>query len=175
MKPKSLHLFHLHLIQVFCFLQSAKLDFLANVTFNSLPNSLSNISYIVFFFYMGCAPTKPLMDLSHQGLHKLKMENGYVKGARKSSSGGRNLRGSSGGGSSSGGRGGGSDGGSGVVRRSSVSGKSDDMDELVDGWPKWLTDNVPKDALDGLVPKSAEAFDKLDKVSTLSVFRLIVT
>ncbi|KAI3820311.1 hypothetical protein L1987_07856 [Smallanthus sonchifolius] len=140
---------------------------------------------------MGCAPTKPLMDSSHQGLHKLKMENGYVRGSRNSNSSGRNFSNSSGsgsggsrkekavsgregkegtrrsngsgGGSSSGGGRGGSDG---VMRRSSVSVISDDLDELVDGWPKWLTDNVPKHALDGLVPKSAEAYDKLDKIGS---------
>ncbi|KAL7596737.1 hypothetical protein Lser_V15G30913 [Lactuca serriola] len=147
---------------------------------------------------MGCAPTKPLLDTSHQGLHKLKMENGYVRGgSRKSVSGGRNLSSSggsssstgsrkekmlmngkegkeagstvrstgSGGTSSSGGGRGGSDGGV-VTRRSSVSPKLDNSDELVDGWPKWLTDNVPKDALDGLIPKSADAYDKLDKVGS---------
>ncbi|XP_076940438.1 putative serine/threonine-protein kinase At1g54610 [Bidens hawaiensis] len=128
---------------------------------------------------MGCAPTKPLMDTSsHHGIHKLKMENGYVRGSRKSNSGGRNFgnSGESGGGgggskavsggrgSSSGGGRGGSDGG-GVMRRSG-SGRSDDLEELVDGWPKWLTDNVPKDALHGLVPKSAEAYDKLDKIGS---------
>lgn len=140
---------------------------------------------------MGCAPTKPLMDLSHQGLQKLKMENGYVRGSRRSTSGGRNLSSSSGSGSSgsrkekmmsgngggggassSGGGRGGSDGG-GVMRRGSVSVKPDDLDELVDGWPKWLTDNIPKDALDGLVPKSADAYDKLDKVIIFSGFCLI--
>lgn len=119
-----------------------------------------------------------------------------MRGSRKSTSSGRNLSGSSGssggsssrkekvmsgsngsggggggGTSSSGGGRGGSDGG-GVIRRSSVLAKVDDADELVDGWPKWLTDNVPKDALDGLVPKSADAYDKLDKVITLSAFCL---
>ncbi|KAJ0571801.1 putative protein-serine/threonine kinase CMGC-CDK-CRK7-CDK9 family [Helianthus annuus] len=119
------------------------------------------------------------------------MENGYVRGSRKSTSGGRSSGSSGGsgrkekavsgremegtrrsngsgggtGGSSSGGGRGGSDGG--VVRRSSsVSVRSDELDELVDGWPKWLTDNVPKHALDGLVPKSAEAYDKLDKIGS---------
>ncbi|XAR62250.1 Cyclin-dependent kinase [Bertholletia excelsa] len=37
-------------------------------------------------------------------------------------------------------------------------------DEMVDGWPKWLTDNIPSDALSGIVPRSADSFDKLDKV-----------
>lgn len=36
--------------------------------------------------------------------------------------------------------------------------------EIVDGWPNWLTDNIPKKALAGLVPRSAESFEKLDKV-----------
>ncbi|KAJ1260493.1 hypothetical protein BS78_10G236500 [Paspalum vaginatum] len=37
-------------------------------------------------------------------------------------------------------------------------------DELVDGWPTWLLDNVPREALDGIVPKSADAYDKIEKV-----------
>ena len=39
-------------------------------------------------------------------------------------------------------------------------------DEMVDGWPKWLIDNIPKEVFAGLVPKSAESYDKLDKVIT---------
>ena len=38
-------------------------------------------------------------------------------------------------------------------------------DELVDGWPKWLVDNIPADVLGGLVPRSADSYDKLAKVS----------
>lgn len=38
-------------------------------------------------------------------------------------------------------------------------------DELVDGWPKWLVDNVSADLLEGLVPTSADSYDKLAKVS----------
>ncbi|KAJ6709163.1 CYCLIN-DEPENDENT KINASE [Salix koriyanagi] len=37
-------------------------------------------------------------------------------------------------------------------------------EEVVDGWPKWLTDNVPREVLGGLIPKSAENYDKLAKV-----------
>lgn len=37
-------------------------------------------------------------------------------------------------------------------------------DEMVDGWPKWLLDNVPKDGLAGLVPKTADSYDKLAKI-----------
>lgn len=43
--------------------------------------------------------------------------------------------------------------------------KAGDEDEVVDGWPKWLTDNIPSDALAGLTPRSAETYDKIDKVS----------
>ncbi|KAJ9567617.1 hypothetical protein OSB04_003583 [Centaurea solstitialis] len=127
---------------------------------------------------MGCAPTKPLMDSSHPpqqlGLHKLKMENGYVRKSNVSrkdkKEGGKKItsasRSTGSGGtttSSSGGGGGGGGGGGpdeGLRRSSNVS------DEVVDGWPKWLTDNIPKDALEGLVPKSADAYDKLDKVGS---------
>ena len=38
-------------------------------------------------------------------------------------------------------------------------------DEMVDGWPKWLVDNVPREALAGLVPKSAESYIMIKKVS----------
>ncbi|KAJ1424974.1 Serine/threonine-protein kinase, active site [Sesbania bispinosa] len=37
-------------------------------------------------------------------------------------------------------------------------------DEMVDGWPRWLVDNVPTQALAGLVPKSAESYKMIDKV-----------
>uniref|UniRef100_A0A7N0TSY4 Protein kinase domain-containing protein n=1 Tax=Kalanchoe fedtschenkoi TaxID=63787 RepID=A0A7N0TSY4_KALFE len=37
-------------------------------------------------------------------------------------------------------------------------------EEYVDGWPKWLVDNVPKEALDVLAKKTADSYDKLAKV-----------
>lgn len=37
-------------------------------------------------------------------------------------------------------------------------------DELVDGWPRWLVNNIPRDVLAGLVPKSADSYIKIDKV-----------
>ncbi|XP_008799048.2 probable serine/threonine-protein kinase At1g54610 isoform X1 [Phoenix dactylifera] len=37
-------------------------------------------------------------------------------------------------------------------------------DEQVDGWPRWLTDNIPRAVLAGLVPRSADSYEKLDKV-----------
>lgn len=39
-------------------------------------------------------------------------------------------------------------------------------EELIDGWPKWLVDNIPREALAGLVPKSADSYDKIDKVGS---------
>ncbi|KAM0912021.1 hypothetical protein ACQ4PT_013081 [Festuca glaucescens] len=42
--------------------------------------------------------------------------------------------------------------------------EADDREQLVDGWPTWLLDNVPREALQGIVPRSADAFDKIDKV-----------
>ncbi|KAK2979901.1 hypothetical protein RJ640_020143 [Escallonia rubra] len=65
----------------------------------------------------------------------------------------------------SGGPGGG--GGGNVSQRITLA-KPAGEEELVDGWPKWLTDNIPKEALAGLVPRSAESYDKLDKVSLSS-------
>lgn len=41
-------------------------------------------------------------------------------------------------------------------------------DDLVGGWPKWLLENVKKDALAGLVPKTADSYDKLAKVSVIN-------
>ncbi|KAL0326016.1 UNVERIFIED_CONTAM: putative serine/threonine-protein kinase [Sesamum radiatum] len=37
-------------------------------------------------------------------------------------------------------------------------------DELVEGWPKWLTDNIPRDVLRNIVPKSADSYVKIDKI-----------
>ncbi|XP_040999160.1 probable serine/threonine-protein kinase At1g54610 [Juglans microcarpa x Juglans regia] len=36
--------------------------------------------------------------------------------------------------------------------------------ELVDGWPKWLTDNIPRQVLTGFVPRSADSYVMLTKV-----------
>ncbi|XP_051124148.1 probable serine/threonine-protein kinase At1g54610 [Andrographis paniculata] len=44
------------------------------------------------------------------------------------------------------------------------SAKKSGEDELVDGWPKWLTDNIPREVLKSIVPKSADAFVKIDKI-----------
>ncbi|XP_060193140.1 probable serine/threonine-protein kinase At1g54610 [Lycium barbarum] len=39
-------------------------------------------------------------------------------------------------------------------------------EELIDGWPKWLVDNIPREVLAGLVPKCADSYDKIDKVGS---------
>nr|GMC55184.1 probable serine/threonine-protein kinase At1g54610 [Ipomoea batatas] len=39
-------------------------------------------------------------------------------------------------------------------------------EEMVDGWPKWLVDNVSRQVLAGLVPKSADSYEKIDKVGS---------
>ncbi|KAJ4701039.1 Serine/threonine-protein kinase [Melia azedarach] len=124
---------------------------------------------------MGCVQAKNSTNSSSGGLDKLKMENGYVgkagMGHRRSTGQRYNARETGriqkpeiqrnynvvyGSGTEekviegqrerNGGRVGGVDG------------------ELVDGWPKWLTDNIPLEVLAGLVPKSAESYDKIDKV-----------
>ncbi|XP_019427262.1 PREDICTED: probable serine/threonine-protein kinase At1g54610 [Lupinus angustifolius] len=42
--------------------------------------------------------------------------------------------------------------------------ENENENEMVDGWPRWLLDNVPIQVLAGLVPKSAESFKMIDKV-----------
>ncbi|KAK0576220.1 hypothetical protein LWI29_013850 [Acer saccharum] len=121
---------------------------------------------------MGCVQAKSSNKSPPGGLYKLKMESGYVgrggMGGPRRSTGQRFERRESGRvqqpevamnynvvyGNGSDGQRGGSSGGSG----GGVDG------DIVDGWPKWLTDNIPREVLAGLVPKSAEAYDKLDKV-----------
>ncbi|XP_059309990.1 probable serine/threonine-protein kinase At1g54610 [Lycium ferocissimum] len=49
-------------------------------------------------------------------------------------------------------------------RGTSGNGRKIGGDELVDGWPKWLVDNIRKEVLVGLVPKTADSYDKLAKV-----------
>ncbi|KAL9668426.1 hypothetical protein QQ045_002807 [Rhodiola kirilowii] len=39
-------------------------------------------------------------------------------------------------------------------------------DEILDGWPKWLTDNIPAKVLSRLVPKSAETYDMISKIGS---------
>lgn len=113
------------------------------------------------------------MNSPTRGLEKLKLKNGYVNrgsaGPRRPASP-RPLsrpesRNNSAGGSDGKGKVVGSGGG---LER--VTSKSGGEDELVGGWPKWLTDNIPREALAGLVPRSAETYDKLDKVSLTFIY-----
>ncbi|PSS31696.1 Serine/threonine-protein kinase [Actinidia chinensis var. chinensis] len=137
---------------------------------------------------MGCTQAKHSTNSPPRGLQKLKMENGYVKAkypdARRST-GQRyagvpkpEARNSSAGNSGRLVGGGGKDGnlitreakkdsggsGDGNILKRMASLNLGGEEELVDGWPKWLTDNIPKDVLAGIVPRSAESYEKLDKV-----------
>ncbi|XP_047342193.1 probable serine/threonine-protein kinase At1g54610 [Impatiens glandulifera] len=127
---------------------------------------------------MGCTQTKPLMNSpsSSSGLQKLKMDNGYVKGGpipRRSSSISRRQNTSS---DSSrdnrerrpSGRLPQSDdtygGAVGSLSRRVSSLRLFGDEETIDGWPKWLVDNIPREALSSLIPKSADSYIKIEKV-----------
>eukprot|EP00257_Ricinus_communis_P019068 XP_015577945.1 probable serine/threonine-protein kinase At1g54610 [Ricinus communis] len=125
---------------------------------------------------MGCAQSKSSTNSPSNHLQKLKMENGYLSkgglvGHRRSI--GQRLNNSdpllkncdagfdSGGGRKLSDR---------IGEKDRIFGGGEERTLLVDegktvnGWPKWLTDNVPKQVLAGLIPKSAENYDKIDKV-----------
>ncbi|WJZ92129.1 hypothetical protein VitviT2T_011146 [Vitis vinifera] len=129
---------------------------------------------------MGCVQTRPSVYSPSEGLVKLKLQNGYAKRGY----GGRPIRhkppekldGKSAGTLVDGGGGGGGgeemvgredenklNGGGGNVSQK-ITVKRIGGDELVDGWPKWLVDNIHRDALVGLVPKSVDSYEKLAKV-----------
>ncbi|XP_051127233.1 probable serine/threonine-protein kinase At1g54610 [Andrographis paniculata] len=87
----------------------------------------------------------------HRAVDRLKLENGYIKGVKDFDKG----------------RGGEKK----TVGESSISiningggGGGADADELFDGWPKWLVDNIPSNLLSGLLPKTADSYDKLAKI-----------
>ncbi|OIT32355.1 hypothetical protein A4A49_42769, partial [Nicotiana attenuata] len=134
---------------------------------------------------MGCAQAKPSMHSPPRGLEKLKLENGYVarddqhvrprrstgqrsheqrekNNARRLSHDHayrdiiheRNLATSEGKKQTN-------ESSHDVARKSTKT--TIDEEELIDGWPKWLVDNIPREALAGLVPKSADSYDKIDK------------
>ncbi|KAL6223082.1 hypothetical protein ACLB2K_006472 [Fragaria x ananassa] len=130
---------------------------------------------------MGCVQAKTNSPThGSQGLDKLKVDHGYVKGGGEGRPIGlkapvkepvklvkvnAEVKADSGGGGMGRDR---------VVSRKTekgnVSGRltvkqtGGDDDDIVDGWPKWLVENVPPEVLDGLVPKSADSYDKLAKI-----------
>lgn len=127
---------------------------------------------------MGCIQTKGTTPSPQRTLAKLKLESGYVKrenAGKPAKDFYKSFRGGGGGAKNADNSGGtgenkisresesGVNGGGNVSQRISV--KKIGADELVDGWPKWLVENVQGDALAGLVPKSADSYDKLAKVS----------
>lgn len=96
---------------------------------------------------IGGAQAKPSNNSSHsRGLDKLKLQNGYIgKGGDMHWEPGRKYN-------------------SGNVSQKEVPFMPIETVELVDGLPKWLTDNVPRKILSALVVKSADSYDKLSKV-----------
>ncbi|KAJ7956937.1 Protein kinase-like domain-containing protein [Quillaja saponaria] len=116
---------------------------------------------------MGCVHGRPSLKSPNERIDKFKRDHGYVKGGsgRKPISQ-RKL------GTRSGKlvefegfcyRGWEGTSGGGKVSKENEQ-KKIGGDELVHGWPKWLVDNVPRDYLAGLVPRSADSYDKLAKV-----------
>ncbi|WCJ43316.1 Cyclin-dependent kinase C-2 C [Euphorbia peplus] len=124
---------------------------------------------------MGCAHSNSSTSSSPNGLQKLKMENGYVpkrglaghrrstgqkySGTRKNNSDPPPPRYHK--------NGSGRDGKLSLDKKDSPTSTLEidaEDDQVVNGWPKWLTDNVPAEVLANLVPKSAENYDKIDKV-----------
>ncbi|KAK6115084.1 hypothetical protein DH2020_007353 [Rehmannia glutinosa] len=125
---------------------------------------------------MGCAQSsRPSINSPPYGAEKMKMENGYVKGGhirprrstgmrydngdhgnnRKAIFGDRenfkenNITNTKG-----------ENNGNFAERRN----KAGEDIEIVDGWPKWLTDNIPRDVLRNIVPRSADSYVKIDKI-----------
>ncbi|KAG6768339.1 hypothetical protein POTOM_027249 [Populus tomentosa] len=128
---------------------------------------------------MGCVRTKSSTYSPPQTLEKLKQESGYVKGENGERPPGQREPGKlfrqeleknrqvamngavNGGDKLVVGEGLKNDVGNVSQRFSS---KKAGGDELVDGWPKWLVDNIAREVLAGLVAKSADSYDKLAKV-----------
>lgn len=120
---------------------------------------------------MGCVQGKGTTTNSpNRSLDKLKIESDYIKveNAGRGTRASRRRRGAKAAVEDGGGRRisreseKGNHGGGNVPRR--ILGEKISADELVDGWPQWLIDNIPLDALAGLFPKSADSYDKLAKV-----------
>lgn len=118
--------------------------------------------YTRVFIYMGCVLTKPLEGSDHSTvLDRLKLENGYVSNTdfvahRRSTGQSHDVGGDKGK----------TDNAADVHdgKKLSVNNGFEGDNEMVDGWPRWLVDNVPTQVLSGLVPKSAESYKMIDKV-----------
>lgn len=115
---------------------------------------------------MGCVQAKPFEgDSEAKGLERLKLENGYVGNCdfvahrrsmdqryghiKEDREGGSNW----------------------WLRNDVLDGEKlarkcfdDDDDEMVDGWPRWLVDNVPPQVLAAFVPRTADSYIMIDKV-----------
>lgn len=136
---------------------------------------------------MGCAQAKPSMHSPPRGLEKLKLESGYVargehvrprrstgqrphepreknaagrrlSDANRDTINGRNVMITNEGEKKQ------TNESSDVGRKITKTTTTTEEEELIDGWPKWLVDNIPSEVLAGLVPKSADSYDKIDKV-----------
>ncbi|KAL4583012.1 hypothetical protein LXL04_007576 [Taraxacum kok-saghyz] len=134
---------------------------------------------------MGCVQGKPSPTYNRQqsrggGLHKLKTDNGYVTGGNGGKSNvaqkpfvemsvkknnnnhvdDSNTRKEGGGQNDK------------LVTREGIGNVSQRIvvvkkigsDELIDGWPKWLVDNIPREVLANLASKTADSYDKLAKI-----------
>ncbi|XP_061345128.1 probable serine/threonine-protein kinase At1g54610 [Gastrolobium bilobum] len=137
---------------------------------------------------MGCVQAKPLEASDYNGLERLKLDNGYVKSddfvAHRRSTGRRHepveshreptkhkVESRVGNGERQGLE---LVGGhkevlvsktrDADVHESKKLPKKCFEDDMVDGWPRWLVDNVPRQVLADLVPKSAESYKMIDKV-----------
>ncbi|KAF9612217.1 hypothetical protein IFM89_038639 [Coptis chinensis] len=149
-----------------------------------------------------CVQSRPSTYSPPRGIEKMKLENGYIVGkvrgvggrpvgkknysreldktSRRKGDSNKSINisvvGSGGAGDEKGDknirREGNKEGGGGNASQRILLDKEAVGDELVDGWPKWLTDNIPREALVGLVPKSAESYDKLDKLEGLATSRM---
>ncbi|XP_076888160.1 putative serine/threonine-protein kinase At1g54610 isoform X2 [Bidens hawaiensis] len=130
---------------------------------------------------MGCVQGKPSPAYSRQhsrstSVHKLKVDNGYVTsgnsgklnvaqkvydevpGKENSVKKGDQVSGVD----DASDKKAGSDGSGVVIQK--VGKKIGSEYELVNGWPKWLVDNIPSEVLARLVSKTADSYDKLAKI-----------
>lgn len=125
---------------------------------------------------MGCVQTNGMLYTPPQRLEKRKIENGYVKGGSGGRYNGQKVaeKDDMNGGDQKNiggtrkivkeGEEGNNIGVGNVSQRIVV--KKIGSDELVDGWPQWLVDNMPSEVLATFVPKSADSYDKIAKVGS---------